>query len=149
MIENKLKYLNYKEQFKRLNRAILNGYNLEAMFIAYSIIEDRTKAILIHIEKYDFYLKKHKNRSSLHTKITYIQKNIENDKLLKQYFSDVLLDEILKWKNLRNDMVHDLLNQKITSMDLADLACTGRDLAKQLRNKTTNHRNALARQSRN
>ena len=85
----------------------------------------------------------------MHTKITYIQKNIENDKLLKRYFSDDLLDKILKWKNLRNDMVHDLLNQKITSMDLADIACNGRDLAKQLRNKTTNPRNALARQSKN
>lgn len=147
MIDNQQKYLNYKEQFKRLNRAILNGYNLEAMFIAYSIIEDRTKAILIHINKYESYLKKCKNKPSLYTKITYIQKTMENDKLLKRYFSDDLLDKILKWKNLRNDMVHDLLNQKTTSMDLVDLACTGRDLAKRLRNMTTNHRNALARKS--
>ena len=37
MTDNQQKYLNYKEQFKRLNRAIANGFNLEAMFIAYSI----------------------------------------------------------------------------------------------------------------
>lgn len=147
MISNEQKFLNYKEQFIRLNRAISNSYNLEAIFIAYFIIEDRTKAILIHINKYEAYLKKHKNKPSLHTKITYIQKNMENDKLLKRYFSDEVFDEILKWKDLRNDMVHDLLNQKITSQDLADLACAGRDLAKQLRNKTTNHRNALSRQT--
>lgn len=149
MIDNQQKYLNYKEQFKRLNRAITNGFNLEAMFIAYSIMEDRTKAILIHINKYESYLKKWKNKPSLYTKITYIQKTMENDKLLKRYFSDDLLNKIIKWKNLRNDMVHDLLDQKITSMDLADIARNGRDLAKQLRNKTTNHRNALARQLRN
>ena len=51
MIDNQQKYLNYKEQFRRLNRAISNGYNLEAMFITYFIIEDRTKAILIHMGK--------------------------------------------------------------------------------------------------
>ena len=141
MINNEQKYLNYKEQFIRLNRAISNGYNLEAMFIAYSIIEDRTKAIIIHVNKYEVYLKKYKNKPALYTKITYIQKMMENDNLLKRYFSDDLLNKILEWKNLRNDMVHDLLNQKITSTDLVDIACSGRDLAKQLRNKTTNHRN--------
>lgn len=149
MTKNELKYSNYNEQFKRLNRAISNGYNLEAIFITYSIIEDRTKAILIHVEKYESYLKKYKNKPSLYTKITYIKKLTETDELLNKYFSDELFNEILKWKNLRNDMVHDLLNQKTTSMDLVDLACAGRDLAKQLRNKTTNHRNALARKSRN
>ena len=149
MIDNKQKYLNYKEQFKRLNRAIVSRFYLEATFIAYSIMEDRTKAILVHIDMYKSYLKKYKNKPSLHTKITYMQKITENDKLLKRYFSDDLFDRILKWKNFRNDMVHDLLNQKITSQALADLACTGRDLAKILRDKTTNHRNALDRQSKN
>ena len=33
--ENRLKYENYKEQFKRLNKALANGFNLEAMFIEY------------------------------------------------------------------------------------------------------------------
>ena len=31
--ENRLKYENYREQFKRLNNALHNGFNLEAMFI--------------------------------------------------------------------------------------------------------------------
>ena len=36
------KYENYKEQMKRLDRALTNGFNLEAMFIEYAIMEDRT-----------------------------------------------------------------------------------------------------------
>ena len=44
--ENQLKYNNYKEQFKRLDKAINNRFYLEAMFIAYAIIEDRTESIL-------------------------------------------------------------------------------------------------------
>ena len=32
--DNMQKYENYKEQFKRLNRALANGFNLEAIFIS-------------------------------------------------------------------------------------------------------------------
>ena len=34
-ISNQQKYLNYREQFKRLNKALANEFNLEAMFIEY------------------------------------------------------------------------------------------------------------------
>ena len=44
--ENQLKYNNYKEQFKRLNKAINSCFFLEAMFIAYAIMEDRSDSIL-------------------------------------------------------------------------------------------------------
>ena len=51
--ENRLKYENYREQFKRLNNALHNGFNLEAMFIEYAIMEDRTESILRHTGKWD------------------------------------------------------------------------------------------------
>ena len=49
--ENQLKYENYREQFKRLNSALHSGFNLEAMFIEYAILEDRTESILRHAGK--------------------------------------------------------------------------------------------------
>ena len=57
MTDNRQKYLNYKEQFKRLNKAIDCGFNLEAMFISYSIMEDRSESVLRHSDKYDAYIK--------------------------------------------------------------------------------------------
>ena len=39
-ITNTQKYENYKEQFKRLKRALNEGFNLEAIFIEYAILED-------------------------------------------------------------------------------------------------------------
>ena len=54
--ENLQKYENYKEQFKRLNRALTNGFNLEALFIEYAIMEDRTESILRHAEKWEVYM---------------------------------------------------------------------------------------------
>ena len=38
---NVQKHNNYTEQFKRLKKALGSGFNLEAIFIEYTIIEDR------------------------------------------------------------------------------------------------------------
>lgn len=43
---NQLKQKNYQTQFARLSKALTSQFYLEAMFIAYAIIEDRTEAIL-------------------------------------------------------------------------------------------------------
>ena len=55
--ENQLKYENYREQCKRLKSALNSGFNLEAMFIEYAIMEDRTDSILRHAEKWEAYTK--------------------------------------------------------------------------------------------
>ena len=77
--DNMQKYENYKEQFKRLNRALANGFNLEAIFMSYAILEDRTESILRHGELWDVYRKSRKGREpNLDSKVKYIQKRAEN-----------------------------------------------------------------------
>lgn len=46
--DNSLKYGNYKEQMGRLKKAMANRFLLEALFIEYAVIEDRTESILRH-----------------------------------------------------------------------------------------------------
>ena len=147
MTDNQQKYLNYKEQFKRLNRAIANGFNLEAMFIAYSIMEDRSESVLKHAGKYDRYIEKLKGRNpSIDSKIKEILKCRSNRKdLMYRYFSDDLLDNILDWKEERNRMVHALLNQELTSEELLNLALQGKEYARLFSNRATNYRRALER----
>ena len=101
--ENMIKYENYREQFKRLNRALLNGFNLEAMFIEYAIMEERTESILRHADMWEAYLKSRKGKEpNIATKIKYIEKLAENKKdILHRYFSDDLLEQILIWKDER------------------------------------------------
>ena len=147
MTDNQQKYLNYKEQFKRLNRAIANGFNLEAMFIAYSIMEDRSESVLKHAGKYDRYIEKLKGRNpSIDSKIKEILKCRSNRKdLMYRYFSDDLLDKIRDWKEERNRMVHALLKQELTSEELENLALKGKEYARQFCNRATNYRRALER----
>lgn len=146
--ENMQKYENYKEQFKRLNRAMNQCFYLEAMFIAYAIMEDRTESILRHAGKWEAYLKKRNGRDpSINSKIKYIQGQAGlNKTLLNKYFSDNLLTEILEWKDERNRMIHALMKQALTTEELENLALQGKNLARALTNKSGSFNRAMDRQ---
>ena len=145
--ENMQKYENYKEQFKRLNRAMDQCFYLEAMFIAYAILEDRTESILRHAEKWDAYIKSRKgHNATIDSKIRYIQKQAEQRKtLMNKYFSDDLLDLVLIWKEERNRMIHALMKQLLTTEELFELAEQGKMLARQLTNRSGNFSRAVER----
>ena len=137
------KYTNYKEQFGRLNRALKNEFYLEAIFIEYAILEDRTESVLHHAGLWDAYMKG-KKMANIGTKLTFI-KNKANVKScsLHPYFRDDLLDQLRDWKNKRNPLIHDLLNQKMGPDDLKDLAMEGSRLVRILRTRATSHNRAV------
>ena len=146
--DNQLKYENYREQFNRLNSALRNGFNLEAMFIEYAIMEDRTESVLRHAEMWDTYLKRRRNNgATLNSKIVFIQKQIEANRkqLLCRYFSDDLLDRILLWKDERNRLIHALLKQQLEHNEIQMLAQQGKSLADELRNRAGNYNRAADR----
>jgi len=141
------KYENYREQFIRLKKALDSKFFLEAIFIEYTIIEDRTESILRHAEKWDSYLKKRGVREvTLNSKITYINGQVTSgDKVFKKYFSDSLLQNILEWKETRNQLIHALLKQNLTTEYLTDIAYQGEELTKILRNRTNSFNKAIKR----
>ena len=144
-ISNQQKYENYREQFKRLNRALSNGFNLEAMFIEYALMEDRTESILRHAEKWDAFIKsRHGHGPTIDSKVKYIKKLAENKKdLLHKYFSDDLLDNLLQWKEDRNRLIHALLKQNFAHTEIADLALRGKALTDTLRNRSGSYNRAI------
>ena len=145
--ENQLKYENYREQFKRLNSALNNGFNLEAMFIEYAIMEDRTESILRHAGKWEAYVNNRKGRNpTIDSKIRYIQKLAEQKKSLpNKYFSDDLLDRILAWKDERNRLIHALLKQQLAHNEVSGLASQGKQLVDALRRRAGNYNRAMDR----
>ena len=148
-IDNMQKHENYREQFNRLKRALAAEFYLEAIFIEYSIIEDRTESIIRHAGKWDAYLKKLKGRDpTLNSKINYITVQASSgDKLLKKYFPDPLLDEILAWKEERNRLIHALLKQTLTTEKVSEIAHTGERLTKEIRSRATNFSRAVERKN--
>ena len=141
------KYENYREQFIRLKKALDSKFFLEAIFIEYTIIEDRTESILRHAGKWDAYMKKRGGREvTLNTKVTYINGQVASgDKVFKKYFSDSLLQNILEWKETRNQLIHALLKQNLTTEYLTDIAYQGEELTKILRNRTNSFNKAIKR----
>ena len=146
--ENQLKYENYKEQFTRLISALNNGFNLEAMFIEYAIMEDRTESILRHADKWEAYLKKRgRNDPTLNSKIVYIQKLMESNRkdLLHRYFNDDLLDRILAWKEDRNRLIHALLKQQLEHNGIRTLTEQGKLLVDEIRKRAGNYNRLIDR----
>ena len=146
---NAQKYENYREQFTRLKKALDSKFFLEAIFIEYTIVEDRTESILRHAGKWEACVKSHKRRHiMLEKKINYI-KDIAREKksIAHRYFSDSLLDDILEWKETRNQLIHALLKQNLTTEYLADIAYQGSELTKMLRNRTNSFNKAVERKN--
>ncbi len=148
--DNMQKYENYKEQFGRLKKALNNGFHLEAMFIEYAIIEDRTESVLRHGELWDAYIKNRKGHEpTLDSKIKYIKKQSENRKsLMHRYFSDKLLDDILRWKDERNRLIHALLKQQFEHNEISDLAWHGNELVNALRKCSGNYNRVVKNETR-
>ena len=100
--ENLQKQKNYQEQFKRLEKAIHNGFYLEAMFIAYAILEDRTESILRHAEKWDAYIKSRKGRdATIDSKIKYIQNIAREKKRIFIKVKDMIFAELFMQRQMR------------------------------------------------
>ncbi|MBQ3865310.1 MAG: hypothetical protein II776_00280 [Clostridia bacterium] len=142
--ENSLKYENYREQFTRLRRTMNAGFNLEAIFIEYALLEDRTESVLRHAGLWEAYLKKRgRYGATLESKVKYVQNFAREKKaLLHRYFGDGILDEILAWKEERNRLIHALLKQDLAAGEIAGFAGTGKELAEKLRNRVSNYKYA-------
>ena len=147
--DNAQKHENYREQFNRLKKALSSEFYLEAIFIEYTIIEDRTESILCHAGKWDAYLKKRgRYQVTLDSKIAYIQDFAREKKsIAHKYLSDTLMDEILEWKEDRNRLIHALLKQTLTTEEVSKIAHTGERLTKEIRTRATNFSRAVERKN--
>lgn len=148
---NMQKYENYKEQFKRLNMAMSHNFYLEAIFICYAIMEDRTESILRHADEWEKYVNSRKGHgSTIDSKVRRIKKLAEQrGTIANKYFSDSVFDEILIWKDKRNSLIHALMKQELTTEGLAELALEGKTLARSLTNKSGSFTKAIEKKKQN
>ncbi len=140
---NEQKYYNYKVQSQRLKKALDNEFFLEAIFIEYAMLEDRTEAIL----RYEGNEIKSDGFVSIDRKLKKIKKIAENKKSLPhRYFTPELIDEVLVWKDKRNPMIHAMMKQSFTTEGLKALADEGLALVKTMNRLSTNYKRAVERQ---
>lgn len=142
LTDNMQKYENYKEQMGRLKKALKEQFYLEAISIEYAIIEDRIESVLRHSDV--FRPDKHNMLNKKLNRLEEVQR--KKDGLARKYFSDELISEIHSWKNERNPMTYALLNLKLHTEDLADIALRGEALVKIVSSKVSLYNRAIERQ---
>ena len=132
--DNMQKYENYREQFKRLNKAFDYKFYMEAIFIEYAIMEDRAEAILRY-EGNEIKPKNEQEFISITRKLNRIEKIAEQkNSLPEKYFSDGIAKNISEWVKQRNSLE-----------EVEIFALEGKKLARSLSNKAKNYKNAVAR----
>lgn len=136
---NYQKFENYKEQMGRLNKAIKQGFYLEAVFIEYSLLEDRTESILRNAGVFN--PDKHNTLAKKVRRVDELARGKKN--VAHKYFSEELIKSIPLWMNERNDLVHSLLKQNTSTEELKTIAEQGREIAKTLNSKSTSYRRAM------
>jgi len=129
------KYLNYKFLMERIQTAFDSEFYFEVILIAYSILEDRAKSIIIH---------SHLNlndKDGLAKKTRIIRDGINIEKIDPKYFDIQKLDELDDWRVSRNRIIHALPDLKYKyNNELVEIAKTGLELSKYFANKSTNIR---------
>lgn len=121
----------YKDLMEKLNKSIKNEFFYEAIFIEYAILEDRTESLLRHA-------KINAKDSTITLKINKIKTNkMFKDKYINKHLSIELLDKIIKWKNKRNELIHDLIKTKYTNNQIESIALEGYEIVKKVNNKST------------
>lgn len=149
-ITNMEKYENYKTQFERLTLAMNNHFYLEAIFIEYAIIEDRTTSILRY-EGNEIHDNGHVSLDKKLKKIARLaRQNTANTPWIARYFSDdnshQLINKIKCWKDKnRNPLTHKLMTIITTTKGLQDIAEEGECLCKELSNQATNYKRMVER----
>ena len=141
---NEQKYYNYKVQSQRLKKALDNGFLLEAMFIEYAMLEDRTEAIL----RYEGNTITSNGHITINRKLNKIKSIAQEKKsLANKYFTDELIDQISIWKDKRNSMIHAMMKQSFSTVELQELADEGLYLVKTLNRLSTNYKRAVERKN--
>lgn len=140
-VDNSLKYGNYTEQMGRLKKAMANQFLLEALFIEYAVIEDRTESILRHAGVFN--PEKHNTLCRKLNRISDIARGKQS--LLRKYITVKTVEEIRVWKEERNRLIHALLKQNLSTGELDQIADEGRRLVKLLCSKSTSYRRAIER----
>lgn len=144
LISKRQKYLNYKEQHERLKKAMKNGFYLEAIFIEYSILEDRTESILRYTDNFEKLKSKNPNFISVETKLKKIKTLTENKRSIEKiYFKPEFIDSLFNWENLRNGIIHALMKRTVLKEEIENVAISGLQIVKDLSRISTNYKHKL------
>ncbi len=143
MISNEEKRQVYAILKTKLKIAMDQGFYLEALLLEYSIIEDRLLSILKHLGLK--YTDSDGRELQIGKKIKKIRGQIvnKNPKVFRKIDID-LIDQIIEWKIIRNDLVHNSCHRLFNNDEVVRCAEKGEEIVKQLINSATRIKRATS-----
>lgn len=117
----------------KLKIAMEQQFYLEALLLEYSIIEDRLLSILKHLGLK--YTESDGRELSIGRKISKIQGQLKNrNPLLKGRLNDEMINQIIEWKRIRNNLVHNSCHRLFNNDEVTCCADEGMEIVRQLSN---------------
>lgn len=143
LITNEEKHDVYSKLHERLKKALASGFWLEATMIEYSIIEDRTAAIIYYTG-----IASKPWEKKLSNKLNSIEQQIGKDHpVLSKKVSPKTIQEIMDWKNKRNTAVHKACYTLFEEEDFKTIAEEGRELVRKISNDSQKVKRAVERRN--
>lgn len=128
------KYEVYKSMNENLVKAMRAEFYYQAIFIEYAIIEDRCASVLKYAGVK--YLDKKGRDISITQKLKEMRNNaVFQAPYVRQRITLELLDEIMEWKDKRDDFIHHLATIPYDHKSVKATAITGQELVKKLSSK--------------
>lgn len=140
---NKETFETYRILFGRLRRALSSKFFLEAVFIEFAILEDRSAALLRHLGH------KSDDKTKISKKIKKLLnlQNANKHPSLVKYFNDDFFSDLLTWKDRRNKMIHALVKESPDELEWKACALDGYALVRNLSDKTRSIKRQVERKS--
>lgn len=126
---------------ERIDKAISDGYYVEAMSLTYALFEERTYSLLDKLKI------PYNSKDKLFKCLIRLKEYIANQKLSiissqkplpdiynfleNELINNNLIDNVLAWKKHRDDVIHDLAKQNIPYSSIQIDAQSGRDYFRQ------------------
>ena len=134
-MNNTDKQYTYAQYKVKLSKALRHGFWLEAVFIEYAMIEDRTESVLRH-EGTIKLTNKQGHPLKLSIKLNKIHDSAPfTDKQIRKSIPLSFIDEIWTWKDRRDAYIHSLMKNPYCEEDAREIAEEGNEIVRQLDNK--------------
>ena len=117
----------YAKKKIKLKKALQSKFFFEAIFIEYAIFEDRAESVLFSAGIKT--TNKQGNPLGLSAKLNKIKdRETFQKKYIKKRLSNDLIEEIRVWKEIRDGLIHDLMNSQLREDELESTAIKGKEL---------------------
>ncbi len=133
-MNNQEKHDVYAKLSVDLRKALYSGFYLQAVFIEYAMFEDRLNSLLKHAGL--SYTRSNGKDININQKISKVKNNYVDPFSVKRLTPE-LMDQIEKWKDNRNDLVHHLVNISFDDEEIKKIALEGNELLKVFKSRVS------------